>query len=342
MSPTEIIAATWLQTGCASGAIASQSLSDAALVGLDVREADPAQRRRVDDPRHRLAHRGNMRRSPVWNSSGSLVDDQELVEGEAARHGARRDRRADAVDAGGDLVDGRVGSGRGGHCRPPPRRTASPPGVTREREKKRQPERGRPRRSVRGLGARSARAPLTPRWFASSRRLPFTLAAIGCWNASSLYEGGSARSCSRAGLRARIEGLHDGPGLVAQHRQEHAVPDPEVVVPAVARGRIELLRQRLAGGRAPLRQPLDDRPGHVQVQPALVVGVTDVDDAVAVARVTDRQVVVPALHGVDHRADEREQRHGRRALIEAVPGRRRARACCSWGSRRWFVPTPLP
>src|SRR3546814_10090329 len=51
-----------------------------------------------------------------------VVEDQVLVEAEAAGHGARRHRYADAVDAVGDFVDAGVVRGRHGG---PPEKTGS-------------------------------------------------------------------------------------------------------------------------------------------------------------------------------------------------------------------------
>ena len=62
----------------------------AAFVGLDVTEADPAQRLDRDEPADRLRTSGNMARSPQWNSIGSAARIEKMIEGEAGR---RRDVR---------------------------------------------------------------------------------------------------------------------------------------------------------------------------------------------------------------------------------------------------------
>ena len=70
MSPSEIIAPTWLQTGCALGAIASQS--GRAPHSSSSTCEKPIQRSVAGSMTRATASRtaGNRRRIPVWNSSG--------------------------------------------------------------------------------------------------------------------------------------------------------------------------------------------------------------------------------------------------------------------------------
>jgi anion-transporting ArsA/GET3 family ATPase len=80
----------------------------AALIGLDVRECDPAQPFDRHHARDRLAHQREQLAHPRVVEQRLLCVDEELVEREAGRADLRHERR-DAVDAVGDLVDLRVG-----------------------------------------------------------------------------------------------------------------------------------------------------------------------------------------------------------------------------------------
>ena len=71
MSPTETIAAIWLQSGAAAGATASHSFSEP---HSSASKCDrPTWRSRSTGMIAATASRtrGNIRRGPVWNSSGS-------------------------------------------------------------------------------------------------------------------------------------------------------------------------------------------------------------------------------------------------------------------------------
>ena len=86
-----------------------------ALVRLEVRERDVTRGARAGSrSRRRLAPREELARSGV-EQERLLVIDEELVEREPAGHHVGRNRRADPVDAVGDLVDARAGGKRTGH-----------------------------------------------------------------------------------------------------------------------------------------------------------------------------------------------------------------------------------
>jgi hypothetical protein len=81
----------------------------AALVRLEMRERDPAH---PLDRHHALNSRPHLWEAatqPRMEEQRLVVDDQVLAEAEPAGSHARRQRRGDAVDPIGDLVDARVG-----------------------------------------------------------------------------------------------------------------------------------------------------------------------------------------------------------------------------------------
>jgi hypothetical protein len=80
-----------------------------ALVRLDMRKRDVTQLLDRDDARDRFAHERKHLAQPGVEQKRRVVDNQILVEGEAAWDEVGRDRGADAVYSVGDLVD--VGAG---------------------------------------------------------------------------------------------------------------------------------------------------------------------------------------------------------------------------------------
>ena len=116
---TDTIAPTVLQTGSAVGATASQSFSELHSSASDVGKLTYRSFCGVaEQVRDGLAHEREHAPRPRVKEQRLLVDDEELVEGEAA--GDERHRGADAEDPAGDLVDVGTGLGIGdGHLCPP-------------------------------------------------------------------------------------------------------------------------------------------------------------------------------------------------------------------------------
>ena len=79
----------------------------AALVGLDVTEADPAQAIEGDHRGHRLGHQGEQRPHAGVEQEGLVPVHEDLVE----RHARVGHERRDPVDVVGDLVDGGLHAG---------------------------------------------------------------------------------------------------------------------------------------------------------------------------------------------------------------------------------------
>ena len=80
----------------------------AALVGLEMRERDPAQALDRHYARDRIAHRRKYASKPRVKQEGLVIDDQVLVEAEPAGHRARRHRCGNTIEPIGDLVDAGV------------------------------------------------------------------------------------------------------------------------------------------------------------------------------------------------------------------------------------------
>jgi hypothetical protein len=73
----------------------------AALIDLEVTEADPAELGRIDDPLHRLEHLGEHPPHARVVEERLIIHDEEVIELQVDL--AEED--ADAVDAGGDFSD---------------------------------------------------------------------------------------------------------------------------------------------------------------------------------------------------------------------------------------------
>jgi hypothetical protein len=102
-------AADRLGIGCGGKEVVER----AALVGLEMREGEPAQASDREDAPDRLRRDLEGLAVAGVEEQRFVAGDQVLVVAEAAGEIARRHRRADAVDAVGDFIDAGVGGGHG-------------------------------------------------------------------------------------------------------------------------------------------------------------------------------------------------------------------------------------